>query len=53
MMARVIGTLRNLVGALLNRTHDRHCPCGVPLDVDDDTTTDTVARKVIVPDARP
>ena len=48
-MGRVTGTLRAILARLLNRTHDRHCPCGVQLD--DDYDGDTVASKVIVPDA--
>lgn len=50
-MARVIATLRNLAGWLMGRMHDRHCPCGV--QPDDEYEGDTVAQKVILPDARP
>lgn len=50
-MGRVIATLRGILARLMERTHDRHCPCGVQLEEDYDG--DTVASKVIIPDARP
>lgn len=49
MMARAIGILRGILARLADKTHDRHCPCGVPLE--DDYDGDTVAQKVIIPDA--
>lgn len=51
MMVRAIATLRGILARWADRTHDRHCPCGVPLEEDYDG--DTVAQKVIIPDARP
>jgi hypothetical protein len=52
MMGRVIGTLRGILARWADRTHDEHCPCGVPLP-EEDYEGDTVAQKVIIPDARP
>jgi hypothetical protein len=51
MMGRAIATLRGILARWADRTHDRHCPCGVQPEPPDDYDGDTVASKVIVPDA--
>jgi hypothetical protein len=45
MMARVRATLRNLVTRVLDKGHDRYCPCGTLSDVE----PDTVATRIVVP----
>jgi hypothetical protein len=44
MMARVIATLRNLLGWAENKAHERYCPCGA---LSSEPVGDTVATRLV------